>query len=47
MALKPNALSPITQIPHLSGLVVLALIKAGNPIPIVPKVPASNLSLGC
>lgn len=46
MALNPKALSPITQTPHISGLVVLALINAGRPIPIVPKVPASSLRLG-
>jgi hypothetical protein len=46
IALNPKALSPITQTPHKFGEQVLALIKAGRPIPIVPKVAASSFLLG-
>jgi hypothetical protein len=46
IALNPKALSPITLIPHKFGEQVLAEIKAANPIPIVPKVPASSFLLG-
>ncbi len=46
IALKPKALSPITETPHSCGLQVRAEISAGIPIPMVPNVAASNFLRG-